>query len=438
LERIHLSPPHLGKKEFDFVKKAFATNYIAPIGPMVDAFEIEFAEYIGVKHCAAVASGTAAIHLGLRALGIGIGHEVFTSILTFIGSVSPVIFLGATPVFIDCDSESWNMNPVLLEQELKKSYKNGNLPKAVVPTELYGQCCNLSKIVEICDQYGVLVICDSAESLGGRYLAVKPKNITSNEECIKENACYRSVCPIEPISTAETPTKANIDLWRHAGKGARASIYSFNGNKIITTSGGGIIASDDKELIEYTRFLSQQAREPFPHYEHEEIGYNYRMSNIIAAIGRGQLLVLEERVARKREIFNYYFNALGDLPGIEFMPEAPYSRCTRWLTVVLITPEEFGVDKEAVRVALSEENIESRPVWKPMHLQPVFICDEEKGDRKGYRAISIEKKRYYCRVVGGGVAEDLFKRGLCLPSGTAMSEKDLDRVIRVIRRIHRG
>ncbi|MCD6152764.1 MAG: DegT/DnrJ/EryC1/StrS family aminotransferase, partial [Syntrophobacterales bacterium] len=215
--------------------------------------------------------------------------------------------------------------------------------------------------------------------------------------------------------------------WVHAGVGARAAIFSFNGNKIITTSGGGMLASDDKEFIDYARNLSQQAREPFPHYEHTEIGYNYRMSNILAAIGRGQLKVLDERVKRKREIFDYYQNALGDLPGVEFMPEASYGKSNRWLTVILITPEEFGASSTEVMVALETENIESRPVWKPMHMQPVFVRDQGSGVRD-----QEKKKRYKTRVFGGSVAEDLFKRGLCLPSGTAMTNSDLDRVIEVI------
>ena len=251
------------------------------------------------------------------------------------------------------------------------------------------------------------------------------------------------------------------DLWLHAGKGAKAAIYSFNGNKIITTSGGGMLVSDDNELIDYARFLSQQARDPFVHYEHSKIGYNYRISNLLAATGRGQLRVLEDRVRRRREIFAFYKEALSDLPGVEFMPEPGYCRSNRWLTVVLITPEEFGADRETVRLALDEENIESRPVWKPMHLQPVFDPQisqinadyKEKASRKGAKAQSYKtrvvggtsrgrrsevrgqkgKQRYKARVVGGQVAEDLFNRGLCLPSGTAMTNADLDRVIRIIR-----
>jgi dTDP-4-amino-4,6-dideoxygalactose transaminase len=336
--RIYLSPPHMGGEELRFVREAFETNYIAPLGPMVDTFEQEFAEKVGIPYAVALSIGTAAMHLALRILGVGSGDEVVASALTFIGSVSPIVFQGASPVFVDSDRTSWNMDPNLLAEELDTCEKRGLLPKAVVPTDLYGQCCQLQRIVEICDRYGVPVISDSAEALGAKY----------------------------------NPQITQITQMVHAGVGARAAVFSFNGNKIITTSGGGMLASDDEELIEQARFLSQQARDAAPHYEHSQIGYNYRMSNILAAIGRGQLKVLEERVKRKREIFDYYKESLDDLPGIEFMPEASYGKSNRWLTVILITAEEFGADREAVRLALEAENIESRPIWKPMHLQPVF------------------------------------------------------------------
>jgi dTDP-4-amino-4,6-dideoxygalactose transaminase len=393
-DRIYLSPPHMGGEEIQFVEQAFESNYIAPLGPMVDSFEKEFASYIGINNCLALSSGTAAMHLALRHLGIGSGDEVFASTLTFIGSVTPIIFQGAKPVFIDCDSESWNMNPDLLEAELERSAKNGQLPKAVIPTDLYGQCANYEKIFHVCNKYDVPVIVDAAEALGAK---IKLKAQSSKPE----------------------------EMFVHAGVGAKAAIYSFNGNKIITTSGGGMLASDDKELIDHARKLSQQARENFTHYEHEEIGYNYRMSNILAAIGRGQLKVLDERVEKKRWIFDYYRNALRDIPGIEFMPEPSYSRSNRWLTVILITPDVFDCDHETVRLALEKENIESRPVWKPMHMQPVFRTAKGKAQSA--------KRRYDARVVGGQVAEDLFNRGLCLPSGTAMNEEDLERVVEGIK-----
>ena len=371
-----------------FVKKAFESNYIAPLGPQVDAFEREFAEKVGIPYAVAVSSGTAAMHLALRILGVGQGDEVIASTLTFIGGVTPILFQEATPVFIDSDKSSWNMDPGLLAEELVSCKKHGKLPKAVVPTDLYGSCADLDRILEICDPYGIPVVVDSAEALG---------------------ATYKD---------------------RHAGVEAKAAVFSFNGNKIITTSSGGMLVSDDEDLIDQARFLSQQARDPSPHYEHSTFGYNYRMSNIVAAIGRGQLRVLDDRVEAKRRIFAYYQEKLGSIPGIEFMPEAPYGRSNRWLTVILITPKEFGADREIVRIALESKNIEARPVWKPMHMQAVFDCGS------GFKVQGLKagqnKKRYKARIVGGKVAEDLFNRGLCLPSGTAMTEEDLDRVIEAI------
>ena len=340
-----------------FVQEAFESNYIAPLGPQVDAFE-------------------------------------------------------------DCK-------------------KRGKMPEAVVPTDLYGQCCDLPQIVSICNQYDILVVCDSAEAIGARYkLATDPHRHTqtnidfssADPPASPERSRWRAGFAEEKMSSHTR--KSNFEKYNHAGMGAKATVFSFNGNKIITTSGGGMLASDDKEFIDYARNLSQQAREPFPHYEHTEIGYNYRMSNILAAIGRGQLRVLDERVKRKREIFDYYQKSLGDLPGIEFMPEASYGKSNRWLTVILITPEEFGADREAVRLALETENIEARPVWKPMHMQAVFNL--QIASRKGAKAHN--EKSYKARVVGGEVAKDLFDRGLCLPSGTAMTNSDLDRVIDTILR----
>ena len=387
-KRIFLSPPHMSGKELQFVHEAFDSNYIAPLGPQVDAFEREFAEKVVIPYAVAVASGTAAMHLALRILGVEQGDEVIASTLTFIGGVTPILFQDATPVFIDSDKTSWNMDPEILAEELESYKKRGKLPKAVVPTDLYGSCADLDRIMEICAPYDIPVVTDSAEALG---------------------ATYKD---------------------RHAGAGAKAAVFSFNGNKIMTTSGGGMLVSDDEDLIDQARFLSQQARDPAPHYEHSTFGYNYRMSNIVAAIGRGQLRVLDDRVEAKRRIFAYYQEKLGSIPGIEFMPEAPYGRSNRWLTVILITPKEFGADRETVRIALESKNIEARPLWKPMHMQAVFDCGS------GFRVQGLEagqnKKRYKARIVGGKLAEDLFNRGLCLPSGTAMKEKDLDRVISVI------
>lgn len=371
--RLFLSPPHMGGREQEFVRQAFASNYIAPLGPMVDAFEKEFSAYTGIPHCVALSSGTSGTHLALRHLGVKPGDVVMASTLTFIGSVTPATFQGATLEFIDCDESSWNMDPALLEQALADAARRGQLPKAVIPTDLYGQPCDLLRIKALCDRHGIPVICDSAESVGAKYQG------------------------------------------RHAGFDAWASVFSFNGNKIITTSGGGMLASHDKALIDHARKLSQQARDPAPWYEHTEIGFNYRLSNVLAAIGRGQLEVLEDRVRRRREIFDGYRARLGDLPGISFMPEAPGCRSNRWLTVALIDPAAFGADTHAVREALEAENVEARPMWKPMHLQPVF---QGTAFWKGREAVS----------------ERMFARGLCLPSGTAMTEGDLDRVCQIVRR----
>jgi len=399
--------------EMAFIAEAFDSNYIAPLGPMVDAFEHEFSETVGIRYTVALSSGTAAMHLAMRFLGVGKGDTVIASTLTFVGSVSPAVYQGAEPIFIDSDRQSWNMDPDLLAEELERCRKKGRLPKVVIPTDLYGQCCDMERITGICEAYGVPVVADSAEALGATYQKAegrRQKAEGGGEEDNKQGAEGREQGNEGQRGKVKGQNKENKRKLVHAGVGARAAVYSFNGNKIITTSGGGMLASDDREIINKARFWSQQAREPFPHYEHRELGYNYRMSNILAAIGRGQLHVLEDRVQKKREIFEYY---LGNMPGIEFMPEAPYGRCTRWLTVTLITPETFGVDREVVRLALEAENIESRPVWKPMHMQPVF---------KG------------CRVVGGSVAEDLFERGLCLPSGTQLSREEQDRVIETIRK----
>jgi dTDP-4-amino-4,6-dideoxygalactose transaminase len=374
-KRIFLSPPHMSGRELQLIAEAFESNYIAPLGPQVDAFEQEFAAKTKIPHALALSSGTAALHLALHQLGIGPGDAVMASTLTFIASVSSVINLGAKPVFVDADDTTWNMNPELLADEIARRAKNNCLPKAVLPTDLYGQCADLDRILDICMPYEIPVIVDAAEAVG---------------------ATYKD---------------------RSAGAGAKAAIFSFNGNKIITTSGGGMLTSEDAGFIDRARFFSQQARDPASHYEHSKIGFNFRMSNILAAIGRAQLKVLDERVKAKRLIFSKYQKYLGGLDGIEFMPEAAYGTSNRWLTVILITPEKFGADRETIRIALEAENIEARPVWKPMHLQPVFSD---------------------LTCVGGEVAEDLFRRGLCLPSGTAMSDEDLERIVSTILRCRKG
>lgn len=372
-ERIFLSPPHMGGNEQTYVSEAFASNYIAPLGPMVDRFEQEFSKLSGFPHCVALTSGTAAIHLALRGLGVGAGDRVYASTLTFIGSITPILFQNAEPVFIDAAADTWNMDINLLAEQLEKDKKANTLPKAVLPTDLYGQACDVDAMRKLCDQYGVKLVIDAAESVGSTY----------------QN--------------------------KFAGTGAHAAAFSFNGNKIITTSGGGILASTDKNLIDQARSLSQQAREPAAHYEHTTYGYNYRMSNIVAAIGVGQLEVLADRVARKREIFKFYEQNL-NLPGIGFMPEAKTGQGNRWLSVIMVDASVFGVDRETIRVELEKHNIESRPLWKPMHLQSVF-----KGKQ----------------IVGGKVSEALFNEGLCLPSGTAMTNATLQKIVDIIASLHK-
>lgn len=303
-------------------------------------------------------------------MGVGPGDEVFCSSFTFVASANPIQYCGGTPVFVDSDKTSWNMDPELLAGALRKRAENGRLPKAVVLVHLYGQPADIDPIKEVCDRYEVTLIEDAAEALGAEYKGRAP------------------------------------------GTFGRAGFYSFNGNKIITTSGGGMIVSEDEALVKKAKFWATQARDDAPHYEHTEIGYNYRMSNVLAAIGRGQLQVLAERVAGKRRIFERYREALADLPGIAFMPEPPYARSTRWLTCMTIDPEQAGTNRDAVIKELEKNNIESRPTWKPMHLQPLYQGNE---------------------VIGGGVSEQIFRDGICLPSGTSMTEEEQERVITIIR-----
>jgi dTDP-4-amino-4,6-dideoxygalactose transaminase len=411
--------------ELELVEQAFASNYVAPLGPMVDAFEREFAEYTGIPHCLALASGTAAMHLALRELGVGPGDLVLASTLTFIGSVNAATYQGAQLAFLDAHPDTWNLDPALLAEELADCARRGRLPKAVIPTDLYGQSCDLDELTRICAPYGIPVISDAAEAMGAKYWGEaesrKQKAESPERAATSANSSFELPSSLDirhsslpGASSAAVPESAG--KLAHAGYGGKAAVFSFNGNKIITTSGGGMLASHDPDLIAHARKLSTQARDPAPHYEHTEIGYNYRMSNIVAAIGRGQLRVLDQRVERKRGIFAAYQQRLGDLPGITFMPEAPTGRCNRWLTVILIDPAQFGATTGEVRLALEADNIEARPVWKPMHLQPVF---------KG------------CHIRGGAVSERLFRDGLCLPSGTAMTDSDLDRITTLIRRCHR-
>lgn len=374
-KRVYLSPPHVFGRERELVAEAFDSNWIAPLGPHVDAFERELAAVACRQHAAALSSGTAALHLAVRMLGIGDGDEVLVSDLTFSATVNAIVYERAKPVFIDATRESWNLDPGLLAEELERRGRAGRLPKAVIAVDLYGQCADYDPILAACERWGVPVIEDAAEALGASYHG------------------------------------------RPAGSFGVMAAFSFNGNKIITTSGGGMLVADDERWTKKARFLATQARDPAPHYEHSQIGFNYRMSNVAAAIGRGQLESLDQRVAARRANFAAYREGLGDLPGVAFMPEAEYGRCTRWLTCLTIEPTIFGASREDVRVALEAANIEARPVWKPMHLQPVFRD---------------------CRAVGGAVAAELFDKGLCLPSGSSLAEADRQRVIAVVRRCCRG
>jgi pyridoxal phosphate-dependent aminotransferase EpsN len=369
MDRIYLSAPHMGGEERRFVQEAFASNWIAPMGPHVDAFEQEFSRKLGVRHAAALSSGTAALHLAMKLVGVRPRDEVLCSTLTFVASANPILYEGGSPVFVDSDETSWNMNPSLLAEELDACARRGRLPRAVVLVHLYGQSADIDPILEACERHGVPLVEDAAEALGATYKESQP------------------------------------------GTRGRLGIFSFNGNKIITTSGGGMLVSNDPALIQEAKFLSTQGRDPAPHYEHSRMAYNYRMSNVLAAIGRGQLLVLDERVRQRRSNFAFYRDAFEGIPGISFMPEAEYGTSTRWLTVLLVDPGEFGASAEAIRLRLEGQGIESRPVWKPMHLQPLFAA---------------------CRRVGGDVAAGLFRRGLCLPSGSQLAAGDLERIVEVV------
>ena len=367
--RIYLSPPHMSAKEFELLSDAFHSNWIAPVGPHVDAFEREFSEKLGGIHAVALSSGTAALHLALKVAGVQAADTVLTSTLTFIATANAIRYCGAEPIFIDSERKSWNLDPNLLADELHAASIQGRLPAAVIAVDVFGQCAEYRLIAKLCKEYKVPLIEDAAESLGAEYQG------------------------------------------RPAGTLADIGCFSFNGNKVITTSGGGMLVTQNQQWADKVRHLATQARLPAPHYEHEEIGFNYRLSNLLAAIGRGQLRVLDDRVQKRRENFQYYQDNLGVLPGIDFMPESSGSHSTRWLTCLLIDPVLFGCDSESVRVALEAENIEARPVWKPMHLQPVNAD---------------------CRVRGGSVSEELFQRGLCLPSGSNLSENDLQRIVEIV------
>lgn len=364
MHRILLSPPHVAEADRAALARAFDTGWVAPLGPEVDAFERELADQTRREHAVALSSGTAALHLGLVLAGVGPGDQVAVSTLTFSATVNAIRYVGATPVFIDSHHSDWNMDPALLTEALASRDL-----AACIPVDLYGQMANYDEISSICAQAGITLIADAAESLGA--------------------------------------TRQG----RAAGSPGLMAALSFNGNKIITTSGGGALVTDSEDLAEKARFLATQAREPAPHYQHEEIGYNYRLSNLLAGLGRSQLSVLASRVERRRAHNAAYRAGLGDLPGISFMPEPGDARSTFWLTALTIDPELAGVDREDIRLHLESVDIEARPVWKPMHLQPVFEEFE---------------------VIGGEVSERLFRDGLCLPSGTSMTDEDRGRVINEI------
>lgn len=373
-ERIFLSPPHMSGNEKKYIDLAFEQNWIAPLGPNVDAFEQGLAEYVGTNGAAALSSGTAAIHLALQLLEVTNGDLVFCSSLTFAASANPIVYQGAEPVFIDSEPDTWNMSPLALEKAFEESKKNGKLPKAVILVHLLGQSAKLDELMDICDKYNVPLIEDAAESLGATYKG------------------------------------------KQTGSFGKFGIYSFNGNKIITTSGGGMLVSNDEEELQKARFLATQARDKAIHYQHSQIGYNYRMSNILAGVGRAQLEVLNERVKARREIFNRYIDALGNIPGITFMPELEQTVSNRWLTALTIDKEITRVSYLDIIKALEAENIESRPIWKPLHMQPVF-----------------EGVKFYPHKDDENISEKLFEQGLCLPSGSSLTLENQYRVIETLK-----
>jgi pyridoxal phosphate-dependent aminotransferase EpsN len=369
MARIHLSVPHMGSNEARYVREAFASNWLSTVGPQLDLFERAFADRLG-RPAVAVGSGTAAIHLGLRLLGVGPGDEVLVSDLTFVASVNPIRYLGATPVFVDSEPGTWNMSPALLAEALEDRARRGRPPRAIVVVHLYGQTADLDPILAAAQRHGVPVLEDAAEALG---------------------ALYRG---------------------RPAGSFGDLAAFSFNGNKIITTTGGGMLVARRAELVDRARFWSTQARDPGPAYHHTDLGYNYRLSNVLAAIGRGQLEVLAERVAQRRGVERRYREAFADLPGLSPMPEAPWGLHTHWLSCFLVDPVEFGATRDDLLAALAAQHIEARPLWKPMHLQPLYAdCD-----------------RY-----GGEVGEALFSSGVCLPSSSSLARADQARIVEIVR-----
>jgi len=373
-KKIYLCSPHMGGGEIKYVKEAFDSNWVAPLGPNVDGLERELCAAVGAKHVAALSSGTAAIHLSLILLGVKPGDFVIGSSFTFSATVNPIAYLGATPVLVDSEADTWNMDPELLEEALKIANRKSQIAnlKAIVVAHLYGMPAKMKEIMEVADRYGIPVVEDAAEALGSEYMG------------------------------------------RRVGCNSRFGILSFNGNKIITTSGGGALISDDAAMIERARFLATQARDPAPHYQHSEIGYNYRMSNVVAGVGRGQLEVLDLRVRQHREFNAWYRELLKDVPGVTFQSEpSPDFNSNFWLTCIVIDPEKAGTDREKLRLAFEEAHIESRPLWKPMHLQPVFAG---------------------CPAYVNGTSEKLSENGLCLPSGSNIDADGRARIAEVLKR----
>ncbi len=369
-KRIWLSSPHMSGSEQKYINEAFITNWVAPLGPNVDAFEDSLAGYCGVKHAVVLSSGTAAIHLALIILGVQRGDEVIASSFTFSATVNPIVYQGAIPILIDSEPETWNISPDLLETAIKDRLSKGNKPKAIIPVHLYGMPANLEGIMAIADHYDIPVIEDAAEALGSRY---KGESL---------------------------------------GSFGKMSVLSFNGNKIITTSGGGALVSNDEGLIVRARFLATQARDEAPHYQHSRIGYNYRMSNILAGIGRGQLEVIDQRVNQRRDNFEFYKKNLQEYDGITFQEEPDKSYFSNhWLTAMIVDPKKTGKTRENIRIALEKNNIEARPLWKPMHLQPIFSS---------------------CPAYLNGTSEKLFADGLCLPSGSNMTDEDRHKVLNTL------
>ncbi|WP_394218331.1 aminotransferase class I/II-fold pyridoxal phosphate-dependent enzyme [Halobacillus trueperi] len=368
--KIYLSPPHMTGNEQKYIKEAFDSNWIAPVGKNIDLFEQDIAQYVGAKGAVAVSSGTAAIHLALSILGVEKGDTVFCSSLTFVASANPILYQGADPVFIDSEPDTWNMSPQALERALLEAKKEGQLPKAIIVVHLYGQSAKMDEIMGLSEAYGVPVIEDAAESLGSTYKG------------------------------------------RMTGTIGEYGVYSFNGNKIITTSSGGALVSDDMEALERVRYLATQARDPALHYQHSQMGFNYRMSNILAGIGRAQMEVIADRVKTRREIFNRYDEQLSFLPGLTFMPEFIETESNRWLTALTINEKEAGITSLDIAHEMVNQNIEVRPVWKPLHLQPLF-----------------RDKKYYSHQEGNSVSDDLYAQGICLPSGSSLTYENQWKVI---------